>query len=83
MVTELNLEEEENSLLTTVAPLTDAHAVLHLLGLEVKITQIQIGQRTNRVDIQDLVGDDGDSDLWELLDDVVDLGRAKSHWQEL
>ena len=30
MMTKLNLEEEENSLLTTVAPLTDAHAVFHL-----------------------------------------------------
>ena len=30
MTIKLNLEEEENSLLTTVAPLTDAHAVFHL-----------------------------------------------------
>ena len=36
MVTELNLEEEENSLLTTVASLTDAHAVLHLQGVSKK-----------------------------------------------
>ena len=65
-----HLEKEENSFLTAVAPLTNAHAVFHLSF-----------DHDDGGDDDDcgVDGGDDDDDLWELLNDVVDLGRSKPH----